>query len=179
MLLISVMDIEKKQQHSHAHNLLRECLKKYGISYDENTPVIKGEMGKPSLAEHPEIFYNLSHANGIAACYVTDMECGIDCEKVRQYYPNVVKKAFSESERQLMEDTPENERDLMFFRLWTLKESFVKTIGTGVSYPLASVSFSFIRNKIICNKEDFLFRQYIVQDEKYVVTICKKKKSTI
>ena len=174
MLLISLMDVEKKQHHAHAHSLLRECLKKYGIAYDENTPVVKNEMGKPSLAEHPEIFYNLSHADGIAACYVTDAECGIDCERVRPYRPNVMKRAFSESERQLMEDTPDAERDLMFFRLWTLKESFVKTIGIGISYPLADVNFSFIGDNIICNENNFLFRQYIIRGGEYVVSLCKK-----
>ena len=66
MIIISIKDIPKKQQHSHAHNLLRECLKRYNIDYNENTAINKSEMGKPSLADYPDIHYNLSHADGIA-----------------------------------------------------------------------------------------------------------------
>ncbi len=175
MLLISMMEMEKSQHHVHAHNLLRECLKTYYIEYNENTRLSFGEMGKPSLADYDEIHFNLSHADGIAACFVTNRECGVDCEKVRQYRPNVVKRSFSESEKRLMEKTPESERDIMFFRLWTLKESFVKTIGTGISYPLSEVSFSFSGDNIICNKTNFSFRQYIAKNGKYVISTCKMK----
>ena len=97
MLMISMIDIDKKKQHTHAHAVLREMLRLKNIEYTSDTPVVKGEYGKPSLAEHPDVYYNLSHANGIAACIVTDAECGIDCENVRTYRPNVMKRAFSES----------------------------------------------------------------------------------
>ncbi|MBR6385468.1 MAG: hypothetical protein IKS03_05025, partial [Ruminococcus sp.] len=55
MLIISIKDIAKKEQHTHAHKLLRECLKKYNINYNEETKIHKTEMGKPSLADYPEI----------------------------------------------------------------------------------------------------------------------------
>lgn len=173
MIIISIKDIPKKQQHSHAHNLLRECLKRYNIDYNENTAINKSEMGKPSLADYPDIHYNLSHADGIASCMVTDRECGIDCEKIRPYRPNVIKRSFSEEEKILIENTSESERNKMFFRLWTLKESYVKATGTGISYPLHKVSFSFENSAIKTNINGYTFRQYIIKDE-YIVSICIK-----
>ena len=172
MLLISLKELEKKEYHSHAHRLLRECLKVYGIEYTEDTPINKSEMGKPSLAERPDIHFNLSHANGISACIVTDRECGIDCESVRPYRENVAKRAFSESERELLESLDGDERDMMFTRLWTLKESYVKAIGTGISYPLNTVGFSFKGDEIIADKKDCKFRQDLIHGGKYVVSIC-------
>lgn len=172
MLMISLLETEKKKQHEHVHRMLGECLKKYGIDYNESTPVSFGEMGKPYLTENPGIHYNLSHADGIAVCFIAGNECGADCEKVRPYRPNVVKRAFSESEKKMLEETAENERDLMFFRLWTLKESYVKAIGTGISYPLAEVSFSFDGDNISCSKTDCFFRQYILKNGAYVVSLC-------
>ena len=80
MLMISIREMDKKELHTHAHRLLRECLRPLGVDYGEDTPVTKGKMGKPSLADRPDIHYNLSHANGIAACIVSEQECGIDCE---------------------------------------------------------------------------------------------------
>lgn len=173
MLMISIKELDKKAHHNHAHSLLRECLRKKDICYNETTPIIIGKLGKPSLADHPGLHYNLSHADGIAACIVTDSECGIDCEKVRPHRPNVMKRAFSEAERKLMEDTPESERDLMFFRLWTLKEAYVKMLGIGVSYPLNTASFSFSGNEIITDIKDAVFSQYIIKNGSYVVSACK------
>ena len=174
MLMISIMDVEKKQEHSHAHALLRECLRPLDIAYDSDTPVVKNELGKPSLAEHPEVNYNLSHASGIAACIVSGRECGIDCEQVRSFRPNVMKRAFSTVERELVEKTSESERDLIFFRLWTLKEAYVKALGIGISYPLDKAEFSFDGNRIIASAEGYSFRQYILRGGRFVVSVCEK-----
>ena len=37
MLLISLKELEHKEYHAHAHRLLRECLRVYGIGYDEDS----------------------------------------------------------------------------------------------------------------------------------------------
>lgn len=175
MLLISLKEVPKKEQRFHAHNLLRECLRTRQIEYiTDETPVIRNEHGKPSLADYPEIKYNLSHANGIAVCLISDNECGVDCEGVRPYRPNVVKRSFSENEKLMIENAGENERDLLFFRLWTLKEAYVKAIGIGISYPLNTVEFSFDGNKITSSVKDHRFRQYILKNGRFIVSVCEK-----
>ncbi|MBQ8297619.1 MAG: phosphopantetheine-protein transferase, partial [Ruminococcus sp.] len=65
--MISLKELPHKEQHSYAHRLLRECLKACGIEYNENTPIVYGELGKPSLAEFPDVHYNVTHADGITA----------------------------------------------------------------------------------------------------------------
>lgn len=177
MLMISLMDIDPKGLHSHAHKLLRECLRAVGVAYSENTPVIKGEMGKPSLKEYPYIHYNLSHARGISACIVSEEECGIDCEMVREYRPNVAKRVFSDSELKMLDEASGSEKDLIFFRLWTLKEAYVKTVGIGISYPMNTVEFSFEGNEIFSNIKDCRFRQYLIGGSSYVVSVCEQKKT--
>lgn len=174
MLMISIKDMDKKELHNHAHRLLRECLRPYGIDYTEETPVTKGKMGKPSLAYRPDIHYNLSHADGIAACIVSDCECGIDCERVREYRPNVMKRAFSEKERDMVEKAPDDMKDQLFFRLWTLKEAYVKALGTGISYPMDTAEFGFEGGEIRTNVQGWRFRQYIVCGGKFVISVCEK-----
>lgn len=171
MMLISLADIDKKNQHIHAHNLLRECLKPYGIDYNESTPVDKSRYGKPTLREHPEIHFNLSHSDGIAACIVSGRECGIDCEKIRTFRPAVMRRAFSARERQLVEEAPEEKRDTIFFRLWTLKEAYIKAIGTGLSFPLKQAEFILSDDGFTTEIAGYSFRQYIIR-EKYVVSVC-------
>lgn len=174
MLIISLTSVPKGKQHSHAHRLLRECLKKRGIEYSEDTAITKNKYGKPSMTEYPEIFYNLSHAEGIAGCIVSDRECGIDCENVREYRPNVMKRAFTEAEQALVMNAPENEWNLMFFRLWTLKESYIKAIGMGLSFPMKNAEFSLKNGVISSNVSGYKFRQYILKDNKFIISICEK-----
>ena len=170
MLMISIKDMDKKELHAHAHRLLRECLRPLDIDYGEDTPVIKGKMGKPSLADRPDIHYNLSHAKGIAACIVSEQECGIDCENVREHRPNVMRRAFSESERQLVESASPEERGLLFFPLWTLKEAYVKAIGRGIGFRMQEVSFQFRNDEILCSQQNADF--YQTEYEDYQISVC-------
>lgn len=174
MLIVSLKVLPKKKQHKYAHSLLRECLKPYDIDYTIESITEKNKHGKPYLTEYPYIHYNITHSNGITACISADNECGIDAERVRDYRPNVVKRAFSESEKALIENAPDEEKNLLFFRLWTLKESYVKAIGIGISYPLNTISFSFEKDKIITDIEGYSFKQYILQNGKFVVSVCIK-----
>ena len=49
MLMVSLIQLDKKEQHSHAHKLLRECLKPYNIAYREDM-LVRGEHGKAVVA---------------------------------------------------------------------------------------------------------------------------------
>lgn len=175
MLMISLKSVPKNLQHEHAHRLLRSCLGLHGIS-PERIVLAEGNHGKPYLPQFPELHFNLSHANGICACMTADFECGIDAETLRKYRPNVVRKAFSENERiQLESIESDSERDLLFTRLWTLKEAYVKAIGIGISYPLRKVCFDLSGGEIATDIEGFRFRQYILQNGGSVVSLCIKK----
>ena len=171
MIAVSLIDIDKKNQHSHAHRLLRECLKPFGVDYTEDSPVTKGKFGKPSLTEHPEIHYSISHADGISACIVSGKECGIDCERIRPLRPAVMRRAFSENEKQLVEEAPEEQRDTLFFRLWTLKEAYIKAVGTGLSFPLEQAEFILTEDGFTTAIDGYKFRQYIIRGE-FFVSVC-------
>ncbi|MBR3971048.1 MAG: 4'-phosphopantetheinyl transferase superfamily protein [Ruminococcus sp.] len=170
MIKISLKNVPHKEQHSHAHGLLKELLKKYNIDYNSETAIGKNRYGKPFLADYPHIHFNVSHARGIAACIVESRECGIDCEQVRKYPVNVPKRVFADSELAILEAAPVAEKDLLFFRLWTLKEAYVKAIGQGISYPMNKVIFSFENGEIVCSDKNYKFRQYILKNGQFVVS---------
>ncbi|MCM1132453.1 MAG: 4'-phosphopantetheinyl transferase superfamily protein [Ruminococcus flavefaciens] len=172
--MISIKDIPRGEQHAHAHKLLRECLKPLNIAYSADTAIAKNKYGKPSLADFPDVKYNISHADGICACIISKYECGIDCESVREYRPLAMKRAFSEDEKNTVLSAVEAERDMLFFRLWTLKEAYIKAVGMGLSFPMNQANFSFEGNKIHSNITDCRFRQYILRDGKFIVAVCEQ-----
>lgn len=173
MILISTRQVPRSEQRIHAHSLLGQCLKEYGIDYVyDETPLLFGEHGKPSLAEHPGLHYNISHADGIAAAMVSEFECGIDCERVRPYSKSVFKRCYSEAEHRAVEAAPENERDMLFFKLWTLKEAYVKALGKGLSFPLRNAEFSLDGDDILTELSGCTFSQYIITGE-FIVSLCE------
>ena len=173
MVLISTQQIPKSAQRSHAHSLLGECLKEYGVDYVfGETPLIFGEHGKPSLAEYPGLHFNISHADGIAAAIVSEFECGIDCERVRPYRESVLRRCYSKAERRAIEAAVGSEHDFLFFKLWTLKEAYIKALGIGLSFPLRNAEFLLDGDEINTNLSGCSFSQYAVKNE-FVVSVCE------
>ena len=141
------------------------------------TPVTLGEHGKPFLTEHPEVHYNISHADGIAAVIVSEYECGIDCEGVRRYDPRTMRRVCSEAEREAVEAASEKEKELLFFSLWTLKEAYVKAIGTGLTFPLRKAAFAFEEDRILTDLKGCRFARYVIGRE-FVVSVCELVESS-
>ncbi len=99
----------------------------------------EGQYGKPSLQEHPELFFNLSHSGHYAAIAAGDTPCGVDVEKTRTRYDRIAARYFTEEENALLSRCRDcEERDWTFLRIWTRKESFLKRTGEGLSRDLRS-----------------------------------------
>ncbi len=162
----------KKQQHEAAHELLEESLRAYTEAHGMEMPTLEfacGHAGKPFLPAHPEICFNLSHCEGMAVCLVTDCECGADAEPVRKLRPRVAERVCSAEEKQLLADS--EDPDLLFTRLWTLKEAYVKAIGIGISYPMATVSFVPGEVQIQSNRPEAAFAQFLLPG--HVISVCR------
>ena len=79
--------------------------------------------------------YSLSHSRGMIALAISNSgPCGIDLEHHRQR-ANITELAhdwFHQSETQLLKSLTGSERTNTFYRLWTMKEAFIKAVGSSV-----------------------------------------------
>ena len=66
-------------------------------------------------------------------------EVGVDVEKIRPYPPRMPRRILAPSEQEQLLKS-ENREDL-FFRFWTLKESYGKALGVGIGYPFREIHF--------------------------------------
>ena len=144
----SVSEITRLE-HELGHALLIKGLNDlYDLKYsaeDADALISAGPSGKPFLPDHPEIFFNITHAAGIVACAFHSSPIGIDAERIG-YFPEIlIKRALTESEKSLLLTCShdENLRQGCFWRLWTLKEAYVKKSGVGVDTDLKAFSFVF------------------------------------
>ena len=107
----------------------------YGIT---EKPVFEySEHGKPSIVGHPEIHFNLSHCRSVAACVVSSRPVGIDVEEVREYKDSLARYVLNDDEYAavMSSSSPASE----FIRLWTMKESYLKLTGEGITRDLKTV----------------------------------------
>lgn len=100
---------------------------------------------KPGVTDIP-IQFNLSHSHGLTACAVVlDSQIGIDVENVsRKIDLKIARRFFSKNESEYLEEVGEKE---VFFDFWTLKESYIKAKGKGLSIPLNKFSFTISQDR--------------------------------
>ncbi len=170
MVYYTLIDIDSsaKEQHSAAHKLLDEALMRTcGI---KDYSIVCGEHGKPFLEKHSDIFFNLSHCKGFAACVVSDAENGIDAELIRPYSGNAAKRVFTENEMRFVSESDNPNEN--FFRLWTLKEAVGKSMGTGIFSNLKDYEFIFRGEEPFCKAmSQKVFTQKIIHG-KWVMSVC-------
>lgn len=134
---ISRFRFEKDKLHClFAEVLLRYALeKRYQIS---DLVLDKNVYGKPYLVNHSDIYFNLSHSGDWVICGVGDQNLGIDVERVEEIEMSIARDFFARKEIDYLETVPFRQRLNAFYTVWTLKESYTKYVGEGMSIPLDS-----------------------------------------
>ena len=104
-------------------------------------------LGKPHIPEEQfgsKVHINLSHSANLIACAISAAgRIGIDLEKVRplQDLDGIATRFFSAPEYRLITLAEASEKLGLFYTIWTLKESFIKAVGKGLSMPLDNFWF--------------------------------------
>ena len=129
-----------------AENLLIKACRDCNLDYSRMR-FIYNAYGKPFFADCP-LYFNLSHSNHMAMCVIADCPVGCDIEAISCADMDIAKRFFSKAEFQsLCLCPPGKQRDNLFYRLWTLKESFIKCKGDGLNTALSSFTISFNDHK--------------------------------
>ena len=155
--------------------LLREALIENFKIENDNIFFNYGKYGKPRLINHESINFNISHSGNWVVCAINDHEVGIDIEKIEDIDFDIAKSFFSEKEYIDLMNKDINKRKDYFYDLWTLKESYIKACGKGLSLDLRSFSFRIENNNILFesknNLRNYFFKQYFI-DKNYKLSVC-------
>ena len=97
---------------------------------------------KPGLVPIP-VKFNLSHCSGMTACaLILNSEIGVDIEtQHRKIDLSLADRFFTKYETDYLRKRPVEERQSAFFDIWTLKESYIKAKGMGLSIGLDKFGF--------------------------------------
>ena len=159
----------REREHLLGRSLLNfGLLKEYGRTWE-----VMAQAGtKPYLEGAGGVEFNISHTKGLVVCAVADRALGVDTEQIRPFKAGLMRRVCSESERGfVLEGRSEAARQERFFRLWTLKESFVKAIGRGLAFPLGDITFSLEEGAVKGSIPGWRFYQSRVY-QSYIISVC-------
>lgn len=105
-------------------------------------PLGRTEKGKPVLMDQNELHYNISHSGDWVVVAISNHEVGIDVEKIRDPDYRIAERFFSPLELGELNGLSGEARKNYFFDLWTLKESYLKLLGKGLTQSLGSFTMT-------------------------------------
>ena len=135
---------ELQDRYLAAHARCRMLLGTY-LGIDPAAVVIDvGASGKP-LLNHEGWHFNLSHSQDQCLVALTRRAAiGVDVEyKAREVdREGIAARYFSAAERTRLHLAPAENRNEIFYRLWTAKEAWLKATGAGIAGGLDRVEFA-------------------------------------
>ena len=134
--------------------LLGDILTRYAICNRlriKNKDLVFGtnNYGKPILLNPHGIYFNISHSGNWVVCAIDDDgPVGVDVEVIKPIDLAIAERFFSSEEYISLINQPEELQLKYFFLIWTLKESYIKAEGKGLSIPLNSFSIKIVDHNI-------------------------------
>jgi 4'-phosphopantetheinyl transferase len=138
-----------RRDYTAAHALLRRTLSLYADVRPTGWIFEAADGQKPVIAAPPTaLTFNLSHTHGLVACAVArGTSIGVDVESIDRLSSGreIAERFFSPFECRGLDAREPSDYTPRFIELWTLKESYLKGIGKGLSHPLDNFSFDLDR----------------------------------
>lgn len=134
---------ELKERFLKRRSILRKLLSEY-LEIKPNEIVIKQTiLGKPYV-ENPksQLFFNISHSKDcVLYGFSHESEIGVDIEFLdEEIEAELISNHFFASEEiSLIQNSKGKLKSEAFFRLWCIKEAYIKLVGKGLTFPLDQV----------------------------------------
>lgn len=145
---------DKRKQSFGAGLLIQHALEQHGVQAEE-------------------MISNISHSGNLVICALSEKAVGCDTEYLRKAPDGVAEHFFCESEKVYLNQFQGKAYDRQFFRLWTMKESYMKMTREGMKLPLYQFEVV-VGEKITIIRDGKVqpcsIKEYDVAD--YLVTVC-------
>ena len=155
--------------------LLMRAVEAEGFNFDD-LKIALTEFGKPEITNLKNIRFSLSHSKSRVMCAISENEIGCDVELKKNADFSIVQRFFANSEIDYLKQEctkPEFLDD--FFRIWTLKESYVKAKGMGFYIPFDSFAIDISSEKPylddIMLRDSCQFHEFDIEEE-YKYSCC-------
>ncbi len=145
------------------------------------------EFGKPELNKPWKIAFNVSHSGDKLVIGISrSHNLGIDIEQVKPSRDilSIAKSFFANNEYALLEKLPEKDQILAFYKLWSLKESYIKAKSQGLAIDLCDFEFAFesihqsihldFSNKLGDDPSHWHFHSIFIENNSYALSLASE-----
>lgn len=141
-----------RHRHLITRALLRCTLSRYMAVEPTAWRFELSDHGRPRIASvHAlpvRLDFNISHTRSLVIVAVSARDgLGVDTENLaqRKNLLHLAEHCFADAEKAALNALPPSEQHARFFEHWTLKESYIKARGLGLSIPLDQFAFDLSR----------------------------------
>lgn len=148
--------------------LLNDILEKNYFLDPKEIEYIYNESGKPYLKDK-NLYFSLSHSNGIVALTVSKEEVGLDIELIKPVKDALAKRIMTTEEYNIYNSLDKNKKITYFYEVWTSKEAYVKKIGTSITLTPSNIEID----------EDILIKRINIDNNEYMLAVTSAISLTI
>ena len=162
-----------KKEQLGSSILLNDILENYFFMDITKIEYIYNEFGKPYIKDS-NLYFSLSHSNGVIALAVSKEEIGLDIELIKDVKDNLAHKAMNEAEYNIYKGLSKNDKISYFYEVWTSKEAYVKKLGSTLTLNPSNINIDtdvILKNINISNSQYMIAltnATYITIDERYI-----------
>lgn len=186
---------EREQRFTRADDALRflvtrshvrDVLARYTGGSPADLQFADGSHGKPYLAspQHAQVHFNLSHSSDLIVVAVSaGAGVGVDVEDARRRSAPlaVADRFFSLDEQRQLRAAGNGSVDHHFYRLWTLKEAYLKARGCGLNHRLRECTFDLGQDTDRLqfhgpDDEAWAFWQFQLAD-RFLLAVCQRQQA--
>ncbi|MCQ2752800.1 MAG: 4'-phosphopantetheinyl transferase superfamily protein [Bacilli bacterium] len=149
-----------------AFTLLLKLLDDQKITYhDQDFRVDRN--GKPYLAGQ-KIYFNLAHGGDYVIAAISEEKIGVDVESTKreEEIDKLTSYVFNRAEQNGYQQS--HHRSMFFYRIWTLKESYIKCVGKGLQIKMPTIN---LRSQLLKN---YLFQSFIHAHHQFAICSYQK-----
>ena len=132
-----------------------------------NKTIVYNENDKPYVNDN-SIYFNISHSDNLVACAISDKEIGVDIESIKEFSFDLINNVYNYEEIDFIKETKDFS---LYTKLWTMKESYMKYLGTGLSMDAKAIHIDLLNNKCL-NANNVFFKSIKIKN--YYLTVCSE-----
>lgn len=158
-----------RNRTAYGELLVRHLLSERTGMAMENISFVRDKLGKP-FCRQSEFQFNISHSGKWVVCSIGKVLNGVDVETSQEIDMAIAKEHFLLNEYNHLQMMPDEERNAALLKLWTVKESYLKYTGEGLSGGLACVDCL----ALLQGGDKVAAKNFVLPDEA-VIGICTLK----
>ena len=159
-------EINKKESILGEYLLIYSLKKYYHLNY-QNIDIYYNDNNKPLIKNH-NIYYNITHSNGLVGLIISSNKCGIDIEKIKDVNLAIIKTFATINEQKYILENNSLQR---LFEIYTLKEAYIKMKGLNLT-NIKEIEFIIKDKQITCHISNVICTLKHINN--YIVATCEE-----